>query len=198
MYKFIISLFLTIAIFTQLPAQEYQTSNGIYCSPQLKNLLISIHKVPEAKQLIESVQKEGPIRIIINNIWLSEEFGAYWDSVNRIIAVAYNPNVAPGKLIGSILFELHNASVDSKIRELDRLAYFGKINRTQYVESMEYLEFINSHNAAKIANKGIKMGIFPKEAFLPTYNTFKEHFHMQKVSGHSSWFAKNYDQMMRS
>jgi hypothetical protein len=60
---------------------------------------------------------------------------------------------------------------------------------------MEYLEYLNSLKSAKIAEKGIKMGVLPPGSQLPTYNSFKEHFLMQKRSGHSACFARNYDHL---
>lgn len=165
----------------------------VNCCPELQSSLASIQKIPEARKLIDAIQKEGPITIMLRNTELSDEFGAFWDGDRRIIAISSRQS--PGARIGSILFELHNASVSSKLNHLDTLAETGKIDRDSYVESVEYLEYRNSIGASTIAEKGIKMGIFPKEARLPVYKNFEEHFYYQKIGGHSSWIAKNYDQL---
>lgn len=162
-------------------------------SPQLQKYVDAIQQIPEAQELIASIQKEGPITIQSSDTQLAHTFGAYWDPFNRIIHVGSFKNRPEGVIIGTILFELHNALVDSKFDRLDELAFNNKIDRENYIRSMEYLEYVNSHNAAKIAEAGIKKGIFPKNARLPTFRSFDEHFHMQKVSGHSAHFGKNYD-----
>src|SRR4051812_24044357 len=51
----------------------------VRCAPQLQSHLNSIQKIPEAKALIEAIQKEGPIQIVVKNTNLSNQFGAYWD-----------------------------------------------------------------------------------------------------------------------
>jgi len=161
-----------------------QIENRISCSPPLEKHWNKIKKVPEALALISSIQKEGPIQIVINN-GRENRFGAYWDPDNRLIAVAYSVDSDEGSIIGSLLFELHNASVNKEFERLD--------DKETYVRSMEYLEYVNSLNTAKLAEIGIRRGIFPKSARLPTYSNFKEHFSEQKRSGHSACFARIYD-----
>lgn len=163
------------------------------CSPQLQKHFSAILKTPEGKALVEAVQKEGPIQIIAKRTSLSERFGAYFDPDRRIIAIDISCGQTDGSIIGSILFELHNASVNGEINRLNHLASKGQINKENYVRSMEYLEYENSLKASKISINGIRLGIFPGDAYLSTYANFDEHFKAQKESGHSDAFAQNYD-----
>ncbi len=169
----------------------------IDCAPQLKNSLTAIQKLPDANKLIAAIQQEGPIRILTNNTQLSQQFGAFWDADNRIIFVNFTPHASQGEIIGSILFELHNAAINSKLDHLDALASSGKIKKEDYVRAVEYLEYQNSLKASKIAQEGIDLGIFPASAHLPTYSNFEEHFRYQKIGGHSSWIAHTFDQLSR-
>lgn len=164
----------------------------VRCEFELRKCFQAILNIPEAKELINNIRKEGSFDIALQNTSLSQQFGAFWDPDLRIIVIDRSCQ-DDGKIIGSLLFELHNASVTSKINYLNELASQRRINKADYVESMEYLEYINSLNAAKIAQKGIWMGILPRSSQLLTYSSFKEHFRVQKISGHSDAFARNYD-----
>lgn len=166
--------------------------NIVRCTSQLQKCFQAIMQIPEAKALINNIRKEGSFDITMRNSSLAQRFGAYWDPDFREICI--DPfSFDEGEIIGSLLFELHNASVNSKINHLNALASQRMINKEDYIESMEYLEYINSKNASKIAQKGINMGILPWTAQLPTYSSFREHFRAQKVSGHSETFARNYE-----
>lgn len=165
----------------------------IPCTKELQSCLNKLLKIPEIRSLIAQVQKEGSFSIVGERHPLSQQFGAFWDLDQRVICVDL-ANSSEGQRIGSILFELHNAAVTSKYQSLDRLASEGKIDRESYIRAFEYLEYQNSLKASKLANKGIESGIFPRGAFLPTYPTFEEHYRVQKMSGHSAFFGRNYDQ----
>lgn len=181
-----------------ISALTIHTVNGaeIRCAPQLKNSLNTIQKLSEARELISNIQKEGQISIALNDNG-SEQFNAFWDPERRIIFVNITRESTPGSLIGSILFELHNAYINSKLNHLDQLAMQGRISKRNYVEGVERLEYQNSLATAKLAEKGIALGLFPANARLPTYDTFEEHFRIQKMGGHSAWIANTYDQLTR-
>lgn len=176
---------------------EYRNSElvQIKCAPQLQNSLNKIQKIPEARRLIASIQKESPIQIIAKDTSLSNQFGAFWDPDRRVICISLSSHATEGSIIGSILFELHNASVNAKFDHLEELVIQGKIDKASYVRSMEYLEYMNSLNAAKIAEKGIQMKVLPPDSRLPTYRSFNEHFSEQQKSGHSACFARIYDSL---
>lgn len=200
MFKIFLYFFCLISFLQFQTAQaaksKIENTSAIQCAAQLKGCLNKIQQLPEARQLITDIQKEGPIKITVNdNHYLSKQFGAFWDPCNRVITVNYSSHRSEGSLIGSIIFELHNASVNSKLIRLDNLAASGKIDREAYVEGVERLEYQNSLNASALTKKGIQKGIFPKSAYLPTYSTFEEHFRIQKEAGHSAFIAKNYNHL---
>ncbi len=174
-------------------AHQTRSLSSVECASQLKPCLMAIQKVPEARQLIETVQKEGWVRVVVNNTHLSNQFGAYWDGSNRTIAISVTSDNTQGDIIASIIFELHNASVDSKFDYLDSLAAAGQIDREGYIRAVEYIEFQNSISAHNIAEKGIKMGVFPVRARLHVYRNFEEHYYYQQVGGHSAYIGKNFD-----
>lgn len=169
----------------------------VSCSPELRRYVEIIEKLPEAKDLIAAIQKEGPIRIKASNSSLAGQFGAYWDGQNREINIKMGSERSEGAIIGSILFELQNAKVGSEWNRLDRLAMGRRIDRSTYIREAEYLEYQNSLNCAKLTDKGIQMGLYPSEARLYTYRDFDEHFYYQKKSGHSQVFGRNYDCLSR-
>lgn len=168
---------------------------NVKCSPQLQSCFNRIQMIPEARELIAAIQEEGAIQIKAKNTDLSEQFGAFWDGEERVICIALSSGITADDIIGSIIFELQNAAVDSKFVYYNNLANQGNITKAKYIESMEYLEYENSLKAAKMAEKGIKMGVIPAGARLPTYSSFKEHYAAQKMSGHSDCFAGIYDNL---
>lgn len=193
--KLIYTILLTIN-FCLFANFNEKTIDSIKCVPQLRQYLAKIEKIPEARKLITSIQTTGPIQILIDNNQ-ANQFEAYWDPSKRVIAVSYPQHPNEGEIIGSILFELHNASVDHRFKQLFSMVSQRKISKALFIESMEYLEYTNSLNAAKIAEIGIRKGVFPSSAHLPTYSSFKEHFSQQKQSGHSAWFARLYDNLCK-
>lgn len=192
--KIAIICLLSIGHITLASAAD-DSKHNVQCAPQLKNIVAIIQKLPEAQKLIADIQQEGKITITVNRSGVLEEFGAYWDPDNRQICVNISNDSSQGSLIGSIIFELHNASVNSKIDYFDNLARTGKIDREGYVRAIEYLEYQNSLNAAKLAQKGIDKGLFPSSSRLPTYKNFEEHYRYQKIGGHSQWIARTYDNL---
>ena len=166
---------------------------NIVCVKELQHILATIQKVPQARTLISNVLKEGPIRITINT-HLPKEFGAYWEGNQRIIVVNYNN--PESELIDSIIFELHNALANTQLNHFDYLASSGQMTRNQYIESIERLEYSNAHLSKKIMERGVQMGVFPKNARLQLCATFEEHFRIQKKYGHSEWIGKNYDDLV--
>lgn len=171
------------------------TFANINCDPQLKPALEAIQKLPEARDLINSVLKEGPIKLRVNR-QISAPFGAFWGGEDRTICVNCSGKFDLGLVIGSIIFELHNAAINSELVRYDNLAYGGMIDRKNYVRSIEYLEYGNSLKASALVNKGIKANLFPKSAYLPTYETFEIHFQVQQEAGHSEWIARNFDEIV--
>jgi hypothetical protein len=192
MFKILTGLLTVIA--TSITSFAF-CATQVECAPQLQPLFAKIQKVPEARNLIENIKKEGPIRIAVKSSHLSQQFGAFYDTVNRIVYVNPSWHDNEGEMISSILFELHNASVNSKLDHFDYLAYTGQIDKESYVKGVEYLEYVNSKNASRIVEKGIALGVFPASARMNTYENFEEHYRWQIYGGHSAYIAKNYEQL---
>lgn len=190
-------LYITITFsFFNITAQEQPHS--VHCETELVSYWNALQQATEVKQLIAKILKEGPITIKANRNVLAQQFGAFWDLDRRIICVDVSASRSAGDIIGSILFELHNAAATSRLNRLDDLAVEGRLDKENYVRAVEHVEYQNSLNASRIANEGIRKGIFPASAYLPTYRNFDEHYYYQKQGGHSAWIAKNYDYLRKS
>lgn len=197
MFKILTIFFCSFGFLSPLIAKQAPQLQTINCAPQLQPYLLKILQVPEARMQIASIQQEGLFDIEVNDHQLSQQFGAFWDVDHRTICINLTSHSTEGEVIGSIVFELQNAASNARIESIDRAAMARKIDRDQYVESIEYMEYENSLKAATIAKKGIALGVFPQDALLHTYKDFEEHYYYQKVGGHSIWVAKNYDGIMR-
>lgn len=167
----------------------------VICSAELQPVFNKIWQLPEAREVIAEIQKEGQFRIVANHHPLSQQFGAYWDYEHRAICVNVAHHQDQGEIIGSIIFEMQNALTTKKYDQLDNMAQRNQIDRESYIRSVEYQEFINSHNAASLARKGIAKRLFPSNSELPTFKTFDEHYRMQQYGGHSEWIGRAYDQL---
>jgi hypothetical protein len=189
--------FVVISLFSQMIFAEAGSrsapSSSVVCSPILKRYVNTILKVPEARALIERVQREGAISIAVHNDSLSRKFGAFWDGEDRVIAINMDAHDTEGEIIGSIIFELHNAAAEVQLNHIDELASQGRIDRNRYTESVERIEYENSWKAARVAERGIAMGVFPQSARLRTFNSFEEYYRLQKIGGHSACISRNYD-----
>lgn len=181
--------------FLQTGHAENTQSYEVPCDHRLQKYLNQILKLPNARRLIAEIKQQGPIRIKVDNHVLSQQFGALWDRQNRAIGIHLSSQTSAGTIIGSIIFELHNALSNSKIDHLDFLANSGQIGKEKYIEAMELLEYQNSKKASALTQEGIEMGLFPASALLNTYSSFEEHYYYQKISGHSAAFARGYDQL---
>ncbi len=155
-----------------------------------------IRKLPEARQLMKEIEKEGTIRFSVSEHSLAKQFKAYWDMDQRVICVSPSSVNSVEELLESMIFEMHNASVSSEIERLDRLAAQREIDRESYIRAIEYLEFVNSKAASAMVEKGVKLAIFPPTTCLETYQDFEEHYRYQKIGGHSQWIGRTYDQLI--
>lgn len=165
---------------------------NVECSPELKPFIQHIQQLPEANELLDQIWKEGPVKIFNSQTNpIAQQFGACWDSERRIIFV--NANRSEGQVYKSIIFELHNALVNSKMDYYDKLAINKQISKEDYIRAIEHLEYINSKNGAKIADLGIAKGLFPQECRFHTYKDFEEHYKWQIYGGHSQVIGQNYE-----
>lgn len=166
-------------------------------STKVRQAFTAIQKLPEVRQLISTIEKEGPIHVDIAHL-PNEEFDAYWESTDRLIRINESRNEKFGILICSLLFELHNARADREIVRLGNLAYSGRMTKDQYVESVERLEYQNAMQTSALLEKGISLNIFPADAKWPLYRNFDDHYKAQQILGHSGWIADQYDSMLRT
>ena len=164
-------------------------------SAKVNRCLQIIQKHPEAEQLMQEIQKDGPIRFAVHDHPVVRQFGASWDTLQRTILISPYPERPEGEIIASILFEMHNASVSKQLVALEEKVQRGELSRQDYIRNVEYLEYLNSKRCAELAQKGIDRGLFPATARLPTYRDFDEHFYYQQISGHSEAVGRIYDQI---
>lgn len=160
-------------------------------SARLDRTLSRIKKMPEVCQMLKTVEQEGAITFEASPVFLSKQFGAFWDPHKRRVCV--NVDRTEGELISLIIFELHNALASKKLYYLAVLAFENRISRNNYIEAVERLEYQNSLSASRMVEKGINLKIFPQDARLLTYSSFKEHYRFQKIGGHSGWIGRCYD-----
>jgi len=166
-------------------------------SQEAQSAFEAIKKLPEVVQLINDAERDGPIRLEMRDLG-SNNFEAFWDSTNRVIRVNSVTNKSFGNLIASVLFELHNASSDRYFKQLYSSANHGHIDKNGYVESVEKMEHQNALNTSMLLDKGIRLGVFPKDSRWPIFRSFEDHYKVQQLTEHSQWIASNYDKVFRN
>lgn len=164
----------------------------VECSPKLEKVYELVLEVPEVESLVDQILKKGPLQIEMNR-HLSKQFEGYWDGQDRTIYITKTDSTA-GK-ISTLIFEMHNAAYDDELERLDSLAKLGQISRSEYIRSVEFWEYQNAKRCAEILDKGIAMGLFPRESHWPISSNFEDHFQIQKKAGHSAHIGKMYDQL---
>jgi hypothetical protein len=168
------------------------TAFAISHSPELGAPLKLLNRLEEGKQLIQLSEKEGSIHIktaylgthASNAAWLPEE---------RTIYINISTKRSEGSLLRSIVFELHNAISNKQFIEVDQLAYIHHISKEGYIEAIERIEYQNAVQTSHLLEKGIRLRLFPQDAFYPVAPTFAEHFYIQKSGGHSAFIGNQYD-----
>lgn len=163
-----------------------------YCSQELETVYQTIVQLPEVCELVCQVLQEGPLQIQPNS-FLSDQFEGYWNSNDRSVYITISRDPTFSEMIITMLFELHNASRDRDFNHIYNLAVDGLIDRDQYVEKMEYIEYENVLATSLLLKKGVEMGIFPDDCVWNVSPSFTEHFEIQKERGHSAWFENDFD-----
>ncbi len=161
----------------------------IVCDSLLQPHLKRLSEMPEVRELLAQIVRDGSIQIVYRNCPLAAQFGAYWDRQRRCICIYRSSEEKEGELLGTLLFELENAANDRCFARVDTLFVEGKIDGKRYAEFMEFLEYIHSLKAAKIAKEGIEANILPAEAALPIYPNFCEYLRAQQEGGHFSYYT---------
>jgi hypothetical protein len=165
-------------------------------SPEVKEAVSQMVQLPEARVLLQEVEREGPIQV--NHLW-DGEFNAYWDTSKRTIVVNLRKQSrSKGSLLQSIIFELHNAKADRRLNQIMELAKQGKLDRETYVKRIECTEYQNVLAAAALLDVGIKKGVYPPDCALGFFASLEEHLQWQKKMGHSAYLSQGYDELMRS
>lgn len=194
----IVSLFLPFqtgaAIGNQTYLQQAQSRSDHFSSytPSVQKAVVLLEQMPEVRALIAQVQREGPIRI---EMWSMENlsFEALWNSEERKIIVNSKGGKSLGKVICSILFELHNATTDRTLSAIFKQAMQGKIDKDSYVAKIEKMEHENAVKTCQLIEKGIQRGLFPQDTRWNIYEDFESHYMIQQLYGHSQWLADNFD-----
>ena len=184
MFKQLIPLLLICSYLAADPISSY--------SGDLSRSVAIVRQIPEAKPLLDAVEREGKITIRTAR---SKQFNAYWDSTHRQIIIN-NPNQrSTGSITRSILFELHNAKSNQQLINLYQKAERGQIDRASYVRQIERIEYENVRSCSKILDAAISRGLLPESARWTPLPTFEQHFAAQRRSGHSQYHARSYDRM---
>ncbi|NGX42727.1 MAG: hypothetical protein K940chlam7_01013 [Chlamydiae bacterium] len=178
--------------YDEVGVTEYNNATFVHHPNTLRHVVKKIYQLPEVQELLSKAQNDGRIGI---DYWRGPQFQAYWDSYQRMILLNPNQNRTEGSCISSILFELHNATTNREFNRLRNLVTNGRIGKEEYVESVERLEHQNALSTCRILRKGIRQGIFPRNAAWSVYDNFDQHYHVQRICGHSAWIAKSYDQL---
>lgn len=176
------------------PASSSSTTTTFYSVPQqLQPTVAKMLKLPEVRELLKTVNQEGPVRIMIDSD-SSSQFDAMWDGNERVIRLNASRHKNEGTWICSILFELHNASTSQYMNRLYQAAAENRMAKDQWVEAMERMEHGNARRTCELIEKGIATGIYPPETRWSIFNSFDDHYRLQQVTGHSTWLANSYEQ----
>lgn len=184
-----------LAFSSSIPLYDTQSVYSFaFYAPQLSLAVKSLLQVPDCLQLLQEVQKLGPVGLKWEHLG-SNSSDAAWYGDQRVIAVNASKRHTEGQKICSILFEMHNAINNYKFLQLDRLAREHKIDKESYVESIERLEHQNALNTKRLLEKGISLGIFPKDARWPIIHCFEDHYKVQQIMGHSHQISCVFDDL---
>lgn len=183
-------LFTLCCIWGTLAAQPSYT-------PEVAKPLSYLYQIDEFRQLMAEVENEGAISIRTADFGMKIS-GAMWVSNKRAIYLNSASHLSLGNMIRSILFELHNAKTEKWFLYYDKMACEGRISKNEYIETIERLEYENVVRTVYILNKGIRMGLLPREAHWEVARTFQEHLHMQRHCGHSGLIGQTFDLIVKN
>lgn len=172
-------------------------SSQYHCDPKLKPILEKVQALPEANEVIDQVLSQGPFSIEINKQH-PDYFEGYWDSYQRTIYLTKSKKVSECSLITTLLMELQNALRNDDIKQMHRLAQRRAIDKSQFIEQFEYIEYENACAANELLNAGVEKGIFPSGCSWNIADNFSDHFAVQREMGHSDWIGQIYDDLASS
>lgn len=172
----------------------YAEDNLLKCHSELRSAVERIQIIPEVEDMIAEVLKEGPLRIELNKN-LPEQFQGYWESSNRTIYITKLGQSSDCLLALTLLFEIHNAKRTADFAKIDHLASTRQIDREEFIENIEYIEYENALSTSHFLAQGVEKGLFQANCFWEVSNTFEEHLAIQKSNGHSEFIGQGYDQL---
>ncbi|NGX60684.1 MAG: hypothetical protein K940chlam9_00151 [Chlamydiae bacterium] len=161
------------------------------CSPEVSSAVQTLYKIPEARELIQKVEADGPVRVYVTPF--PNGSNAMWRADERAIILNGNKSRTYGEMLRSILFEFHNAAADKEFMKTDWMAKQGQISKNTYIEQIERIEHSNALSTCNIIEQAIAKRIFPMDARWSIPSDFHFHFQIQKESGHSQAIAVTYD-----
>lgn len=161
---------------------------------ELASTVEALEKLPEAQELIADVQKSGPVKIVYLDM-PGQSLEGFWNASARQIEVNKTAEQSKGRLLSTILFELHNAQTSQRLIQITDLAKHNMISKDEFVSGVEQMEYRNAKHASYLLEKGIRMGFYPKDASWPIYNQFEDHYRLQQILDHSKWLANHYDRL---
>ncbi len=165
-------------------------------SPELTQLVQTLYRFEDTKQLLAQAEEEGPFTIRTAKMG-QQAPEASWMVYPRLISINTSYYRSYGSMITSLVFELHNVLSTKQFDDYDQLALSGKINREQFIRGIEEIEYSNARKTSYLLWKGVQQGLFPRDAAMPIPHNFEDHFRLQLDSGHSSLIGSMYDDLMR-
>lgn len=193
MKKFLSFFFLCcVATVGAAPTSTLVSSSFEWTAPSLAPIAQKLFTLPEARQLLAEIQGEGPVYLEYLPLGANNS-NAHWEFKRRCIAINSSKQRTEGRILCSILFEMHNAKSTRDFSYYDALAKARRISKYDYVEAVEYIEHQNALKTCALVEKGIRQGLFPMDARWPITPDFAEHFRIQQSAGHSSYIASVYE-----
>jgi hypothetical protein len=163
-------------------------------SPELASPVKKLYQLEETRQLINQVEATGPLTIKAAPLGRGATTAA-WYPDQRLICINVSEKRSEASLLRSLVFELHNALNQKQFDYYDQLAMQHKISKSQYVESVERLEYQSALQTDKLLKIGAKKGVFPKGSHWPVAPTFAEQFQIQQEAGHSQFIGELYESL---
>lgn len=156
----------------------------------LDQAVAAIRELPECRPLLAKVEQEGGFRVIENP---TAPFDAQWNPNRRTIEVNSRNHSSFGPIIVSILFELHNAVNNDRLKHLQDLARERSLPKDRFVRKIELREWKNWESTCHLISIGREKRIFPKDAQAKSFRTFFNYLTIQEQGGHIQYHAHHYD-----
>lgn len=171
----------------------YSIAHSLKAPTALKDPVSALLNFPESERFINSVEKQGPIKIVYAP-FPEKNLTALWEADTRTIYINKALPYSKGRILSSILFEMHNAASTQELERLYNLAFAGQITKEEFVRQIEMMEHRNGIMAKNLLLRGIYQGYFPENCQLHYFDSFEDYYAIQQVFGHSQWIADRFDE----